>query len=350
MAIRIHFTADDLARTRLAEGPRPLVELGMMTWAKWQPTRARRRGSRRYEPFEPLSAPLVRLVDRHPWKGRFPAFVLSPMECGHPRDALEQLCSTPHAQVRKHLADLTQQHRWVLRHDTGPEPLQQYFDMLAHIHDRDEGADWPRIDSLASADRALRIQHLATGGVESLLAGLDPIRIRWRPPVLEVAFFTELEVRLGGRGLLLVPTLYGDRPVVGVDPCNVQDARPQHWLTYPVRHGEHPAAAPRSPGAVPPPSLSALLGRTRAAVLCAIVAHPGTTTSQLAARTGIAPASASEHASVLRSAGLTAAVRHRSAMLHTPTSAGLGLLDAAATGPFTSPPPAPRPVRRGPAG
>ncbi|MCC2277281.1 winged helix-turn-helix domain-containing protein [Streptomyces sp. ET3-23] len=346
MALRIHFTADDLSRTRLAEGPRPLVELGMMTWAKGQPARARRLGSRRDEPFEPLSAPLLRLVGRHPWKGRLPAFVLSPVDCGHPREALERLRSTSHMQIRKHLADLTQQH-WVLRHETGPEPLHQYFDMLVRIHDRDEGADWPRVDSLASADRALRIQHLATGGVESLLAGLDPLRIRWRPPVLEVDFHVELEVRLGGRGLLLVPTLYGDRPVVGVDPCSAQ-----HWLTYPVRHGEHPTAAPRLPGAVPPPSLAALLGRTRAAVLCAIAAHPNSSTTQLAARTGIAPASASEHASVLRSAGLTAAVRHRNAMLHTPTSAGIGLLEAAAADDRFSrrppPPQAPRPDRRGP--
>lgn len=67
----------------------------------------------------------------------------------------------------------------------------------------------------------------------------------------------------------------------------------------------------------------------------------------------IAPASAGEHASVLRSAGLTAAVRHRSAMLHAPTTAGIGLLEAVAADAFSRrppPPPAPRPARRGPAG
>ncbi|MEU1098463.1 winged helix-turn-helix domain-containing protein [Streptomyces sp. NPDC005877] len=42
------------------------------------------------------------------------------------------------------------------------------------------------------------------------------------------------------------------------------------------------------------------------------------TTSRLAARAGISPASASEHATVLRSAGLVGTARDRNAVLHTP--------------------------------
>ncbi|MER5968430.1 winged helix-turn-helix domain-containing protein [Streptomyces sp. NPDC002055] len=73
------------------------------------------------------------------------------------------------------------------------------------------------------------------------------------------------------------------------------------------------------------PSL-ALLGRTRAVVLCVIADHPACTTTQLAQRARISPASASEHATTLRSAGLTTLTRERKAVLHTLTHLGLTLL------------------------
>ncbi|MFB9388350.1 winged helix-turn-helix domain-containing protein [Streptomyces coeruleoprunus] len=76
-----------------------------------------------------------------------------------------------------------------------------------------------------------------------------------------------------------------------------------------------------------PPALSALLGRTRAVVLCVIADHPACTTTQLAQRAGISPASASEHATTLRSAGLTTLTRERKAALHTLTHLGLTLLN-----------------------
>ncbi|MFI1285596.1 MarR family transcriptional regulator [Streptomyces sp. NPDC020858] len=61
-------------------------------------------------------------------------------------------------------------------------------------------------------------------------------------------------------------------------------------------------------------------------MLCVIADHPACTTSQLAQRAGISPASASEHATTLRGAGLTTLTRERKAALHTLTHLGLTLL------------------------
>ncbi|MER5430289.1 winged helix-turn-helix domain-containing protein [Streptomyces sp. NPDC002588] len=77
-----------------------------------------------------------------------------------------------------------------------------------------------------------------------------------------------------------------------------------------------------------PQSLAAILGRTRATVLCAIADHAGCTTTEPAHHAGISPASASEHATTLRNPGLTTASRHRNTVLHTLTTAGITLLNS----------------------
>jgi DNA-binding MarR family transcriptional regulator len=69
------------------------------------------------------------------------------------------------------------------------------------------------------------------------------------------------------------------------------------------------------------------VGTTRAAVLTTVAEHPGCSTKELAALTGIAPASASEHATVLRRAGLINTVRHRNSAMHSPTALGIALLN-----------------------
>jgi DNA-binding transcriptional ArsR family regulator len=72
------------------------------------------------------------------------------------------------------------------------------------------------------------------------------------------------------------------------------------------------------------PALARLVGRTRAAVLFAARTRP--TTSELAQRVGISAASASEHATVLREAGLITTHRHRNTVRHTLTRIGVDLL------------------------
>jgi len=88
---------------------------------------------------------------------------------------------------------------------------------------------------------------------------------------------------------------------------------------------ERPSLAALVAGSAPAASLAALLGRTRAKAIRAIAA--GCTTTELAWALGVAPATASEHATVLRNARLISTRRHRNAVLHTLTPLGAALLD-----------------------
>jgi DNA-binding transcriptional ArsR family regulator len=78
----------------------------------------------------------------------------------------------------------------------------------------------------------------------------------------------------------------------------------------------------------PAASLAALIGRTRANTLEAAISSG--TTSELARRTGISPASASEHIGVLRQAGLIVTRRYRNTAHHTVTQLGRQLMASSA--------------------
>ena len=80
------------------------------------------------------------------------------------------------------------------------------------------------------------------------------------------------------------------------------------------------------PGQDEETALAALVGRNRAAVLRTIA--DGCSTTELAGRVGISLAAASQHASVLRDAGLITTHRQGSAVLHVLTPLGAELLHA----------------------
>jgi DNA-binding transcriptional ArsR family regulator len=173
---------------------------------------------------------------------------------------------------------------------------------------------WPVIAAAVEADRARRAMAVLDGGCEGLLASLRPA-MRWNSPVLEADFPFDQELHLDGRGLLLVPSYFcWEVPITLVDP-----GRPP-VLVYPIDHpGGMLGAAAAGAGA-----LAALIGRTRASVLASIGA--GCTTTELSRRTGVSAASASQHATVLRAAGLVDTRRDRNAVLHSLTPSGTALL------------------------
>ena len=112
-------------------------------------------------------------------------------------------------------------------------------------------------------------------------------------------------------------------------PIALRDPELPPLLVLPIPLGL--AAAPARGATLAPDgarrgqSLVALLGRTRAAVLGAVVAGC-TTTTGLAGRVGVSLASASQHATVLRNAGLITTRRIDCAVEHTPTALGVALL------------------------
>ncbi|GEC04739.1 hypothetical protein SSP24_23940 [Streptomyces spinoverrucosus] len=72
--------------------------------------------------------------------------------------------------------------------------------------------------------------------------------------------------------------------------------------------------------------MARLLGRTRAAVLEEIAASDGTTGGDIVRRLGMSAASASEHTTVLRKAGLVVSRREANMVWHTLTPIGRALV------------------------
>lgn len=183
------------------------------------------------------------------------------------------------------------------------------------------GPHWASVRGYLEVEQAARGRILATGGVELLLTTLHP-QVRWEPPVLVVPGEFPGDVWLDGRGLVLVPSLFlAARAGVFLDADRF-GGRPSFVFSSPP----DAAAAAALWGAQDSrdQALVSLVGRTRAAVLHALT--DSCTTGELARRLGISASSASQHASVLRDAGLVTTRRSRSTSLHTLTSLGFGLL------------------------
>ncbi|MEU6877140.1 winged helix-turn-helix domain-containing protein [Streptomyces sp. NPDC046712] len=322
--LRIHFTANDVAGVRMAARPDVLWETilsfhrlrdrrGSVVYGEWRSdTRTRLNGETR------LLAALV------PSRGYFPDF-LTPSQGVHGLDeGLQAIRATSQARLRRELALLgpdraagrTVPHSLRALAEGGAEPFSRLVGALRSYHRAAIEPYWPHIRARVEADRARRGRALLDGGAEELLASLPPM-LRWRAPVLEADYPVERDLYLDGRGLLLQPSYFcRGTPVVLRDPSLPP------VLVYPITHCEAPTV--REPGGS---SLAKLVGNTRSAVLHAI--GDGGTTSELARRAGVSLASASQHAGVLREAGLVATLRHGNAVLHTLTPLGAALLGGA---------------------
>ncbi|WP_189827691.1 ArsR/SmtB family transcription factor [Streptomyces finlayi] len=306
--LRIHFTGDDLARVRLAARPDALWETvlslhrlrdrrGGRAYGDWrEQARARWSGGGRG---------LLRTVV--PPRGYFPDFLTPEEGAAGWEEGLAAVRGTPEGRVGAEMAVLGGQL---------DVPLAGLVDALADYHRAAVAPVWPYVQARVEADRAARGRALLDGGADALLASLPP-GLRWHAPVLEADYPVEREVWLQGRGLRLQPSFFCQgAPVMLYDP-----GLPP-VLVYPVAH------PPGPPGERAGGSLGKLVGHTRAAVLRAI--DHGCTTSELARRAGVSLASASQHAGVLREAGLVVTLRHGSAVLHSLTPLGVALVRGAA--------------------
>ncbi|QNP68991.1 winged helix-turn-helix transcriptional regulator [Streptomyces roseirectus] len=321
MTLRVHFTADDLSRIRLVREPDPLWEtvlsVAVLTTAQgravFDPWRAQvRAGLRR------LPCAVVRtLRTLAPPVGAFPDF-LTPAEASDGLEAgLDAVLSTPRRRLHREVAALPGAPPWTRPLAEGdPQALKELGEALRTYHRAALAPYWPRLRALVDAERALRSRDMLDGGSEALLAGLAPT-VRWRPPVLEVDYPVDRDLRLAGRGLVLVPSVFCWRlPISLVDPALppvlvYPIARPPGWWAAP----DHTAGRR---------GLANLLGPTRAA--CLRLIEDGCSTGELARRLGMTAPTASQHATVLREAGLTAATRHGNKVFHTLTPLGTALL------------------------
>ncbi|MGW1765400.1 ArsR/SmtB family transcription factor [Streptomyces sp. NPDC002073] len=324
--IRIHFTAEDLSRTRVgttagaaAETYHGLAMLGC-------PDRA--------VPFHPWRASVVRKLGAEVR----PLLALMPQAspgldfftlAGDTEDideAVDNLMAVPAERMRKELEDVRFAPRhaaWARRFADGErEVREQVAHALKACHGTTVAPYWSRAGAHLDAVRSDFARTLLDGGVERVLETLCVPLARWRPPVLEVAFPRDADVHLGGRGLLLVPTVFTWREVQLLQDPFDEQATPV--LLVPTVTDPASAARLWDAGGPPEQALGALLGRTRAAALRATV-H-GCNTTELARRLGVTPAAASQHATVLRNANLITTNRRGGAVLHTITPLGSVLL------------------------
>ncbi|OKI92597.1 hypothetical protein AMK10_22985 [Streptomyces sp. CB02058] len=335
MPLRIHFTAADLARTRLADAPRPMLELDIALRLLQEGSHPVRFGAWRRESLRRLSPRVRRLFDLTPPTGWTAGF-LDHATADSLEEALDRLRATPATRIRIDMRTWSERGQqrvvpaWTRSLGSDKRLITELADTAAHAHRQVIAPYQQHIDTLSRADRALRAHQATQGGLHTLLAGLNPRCIRWKEPVLELtmASGTDGDIHLAGRGLLLIPSVFGSEY-----PAVDDTAEPQPWVTYPVGlHGADPFLPPTDTAralSTIPDSLTALLGHTRAVVLWTISRHPNCTTTELARHAGISPASASQHATVLRTAGLSHTTRHHNTALHTTTPVGNRLLEAA---------------------
>ncbi|MBA6437356.1 ArsR/SmtB family transcription factor [Streptomyces sp. GMR22] len=340
--LRVHFSELDLARLRMAVRPDALWET-VLSFHRLRENRAETvYGKWRSEARNRLNGEARLLAPLIPSRGYFPDF-LTPAEgvigCDAAMSALRAISGE---RLHSELAGLPAARAlpgWIRDLAQGERrSLDRLISTLRAYHKAAVAPYWPHIQARIEADRVARGRALLDGGADGLLASLPPT-MRWRAPVLEVDYPVDRDLWLRGRGLLLLPSFFcRGTPVAYRNP----ELTPV--LVYPVEHarcgliprpeqrsavtsGAGAGAGTRSGSAK---TLGKLVGQTRSAVLLEV--GGGCTTSELARRVGVSLASASQHASVLREAGLVHTLRQGSAVLHTLTPLGAALLRGGAPG------------------
>jgi DNA-binding transcriptional ArsR family regulator len=227
------------------------------------------------------------------------AVVRSPLEGlpGVPTAAVTDLYDDPTAG----LARLAQQ-------------VRNYWDAALAPH-------WPRTLALLESDIRHRARLLAEGGAHRLFSDLDPA-VTWEGDRLLLDHRSATgRTRLGGRGLLLAPSVF-----IWPRIASVVVPPWQPTLRYPPRgvgtlweRRERPA----------PRALARVLGATRARLL--VTLDNPASTAALARATGLTPGGVSQHLTALRDAGLVSAHRSGRYVLYARTRVAEALLAEASS-------------------
>lgn len=313
--LRIHMSGVDLSKVRMATRPDALWETalsfhrlrdrrGSAVFGKWR-TETRRR----------LNGEVRLLSAVIPPRGYFPDFLTPSQGNGEPYgiDAgMEALRGTPPARVMAELALLGAGRRDAGRlPDARAEPLGRLVGALRSYHRAAIEPYWPHIRASVEADRAVRGRALLDGGADELLASLPPM-IRWRAPCWRrTTPSTGKSIWTGGG-------CCSSRPSSAASPRSST-----------ATHGSRRSSSTRSPTPAPRSSPSRALARPppRHHPVDGPERHRERLHDQRARPPGRGLlASASQHACVLREAGLIHTLRHGGSVLHTLTPLGGSLL------------------------
>jgi hypothetical protein len=309
--LRLWLEPADVARIRFADRPHPAGTVLLASQALREPSLAAAVPTlaRRVAAAAPALRPLHHLM---PPQGFLPDF-LTPLDGVESiEDGLTAIRSTPARRVRSevsaaysHVTVSATRRRFAA---ADPQVLDLLVAAMRSYFHEVLAPDW---QALARAQRhhvSEAANRYVLRGADGMLSGLHH-GIRWRVPVLEVDAWQCGEVRLGGHGLILVPSPFaGPRPRVLVEPD--QPA----LIVYPV---EPPTAMDGR--RFPSDSLVRLLGRSRSAVLIETTRPGRHTTSSIARRVGISVSSSSEHLTALRAAALVSSRRDGGAIVHQAT-------------------------------
>jgi DNA-binding MarR family transcriptional regulator len=303
--IRIEFTDDDVARTRLALSPLWELAAALFTLhrdeipaehAAWAERTRAAMAEADLGPLDPSVAYRHRCPD---FMAPIPSDPLADVE-----DEIERVRATDPALM---LADIAE--CWP---EGPPEPWDRFARSPREMADRLADAlhafwrialadDWPRLRAVLEGEVLGRARSLATAGPAAVLDEIHP-RVRWRAPVLELhkGDGGPHNLELQGRPLVLIPLVFEQSVLVG---------SPAAGNAIAVGYQARGAATLWEPAddARADERLELLLGHGRAAVLRALE-RPATTT-ELAARLHYAPSTVSAHLDVLSRAGLVE--RHR---------------------------------------
>lgn len=319
--LRIHFSDADLVRVRIRAEPDPMWEV-LLSLHLTTPTPADRRFGvwRRGLPARiHRLAGILRTLSRP--TGYSPDFLTPSADVTDFGTGLDLVLSTPGAELRDDIDQLAAHTRipsWPADLATGnTRALKLLEDALTVYHDNAVRPHWEAIRRRVRADRRRRAEMAVAQGFEAVLATLHP-SARWDAPVLELAYPVEQDLFLGGSGLTLVPSVF-----CWPGPITLLRQPDRPVLVYPVPPAPSWAADSDTGGDRP---LNTLLGRTRAEVLRVIANLPRVNTTDLARAAGISLASASQHASVLREAGLVTTARSKGSASHELSERGSSLL------------------------
>lgn len=310
--LRLWLDYEDLTRIRITPGLSPIAQTVLSAQALREGGPEPIAGSWRSRTRARLTGPSRLLLDMVP-PGRWIPDFLTPYT-GVPgiESELDAVASTPARRIR---AELERSYgprppaSWLPRLGAGDgETVRTLIRGLGDFH-RVALADlWSDLSAHLGAEAAGHARTMADLGIGALLGSLHAA-IRWTPPVLEIETLCGGDVRLQGRGLLLIPSLFvtGPRVLIGGDgPATVV----------------LPASRPLSGTGGALDALPQVFGRTRAAVIRLVGADGELTTGALAARLGVSAASASQHATALRGAGLLTSERRGKTVHHALTPLG----------------------------
>ncbi|GAA3439926.1 ArsR/SmtB family transcription factor [Kutzneria kofuensis] len=323
--LRLHFTAEDLLRTRVLTEPDPMWELVLSVdhlLPTGEPDRHavwRREVRPRLADAESLQAfrLLRQLVPR---RGNFPDFLTPLPTSDGIEGTFDVIRSTPRSRLTLDMSPARLRRVEGSRFCRGlaagnAEQMTDLVGALRRYYDTAIAPVWDEVGDHVRADGESRLRELLDDGLGGMFARLGP-SFRWRWPWLETDYPRSHEIRLGGRGLTLVPSFF----CVG-DPVTLIDEELPPVLVFPARPlRRDPVAEERAQF-----HLAQVVGRTRARILVAL--RTPRSTSELAETIGMSLASASQQVTLLRNAGFVVSRRHGQAVLHSVTRKGKALLE-----------------------